>query len=215
MFKNTVAAYHIISKEIRIFSRIATILYSLFMVSYLLYSAVANDMTIKFVLAGIFGASLLVSLLPANKELKAAKSIFRHLSTFAKLVLNAVSLAAILYAVQTTPDTVDKMQTIILPLLILAWVLQLLLELCSLYIEKRGSLLVDGLAMDLEPLTKTTVAINHVFGGDAQGLQINEHNRSIIEAEKNKTANAKKQMKKAKKQAKSKRFFSKLSPEKH
>ena len=73
MFKNTFAACHIIAKEIRIFARVATSLYTIFMVTYLLYSAIVNDITIKYVLAAIIGISYLANLFLGSKKARKLK----------------------------------------------------------------------------------------------------------------------------------------------
>ena len=198
MFKNTVAACHIIAKEIRIFARVATSLYTIFMIAYLLYSAIVNDITIKYVLAAIIGMSYLANLFLGSKKSKEAQTVknnIRHLSAFAKLVLNAVSLATILYAIQTAPDTVGRLQAIVLPLLILVWILQLLLELCSLYIESRLTLLIDGLEMDFEPAIKAKIFVHNAFGGNDPKLHISDHNRKMIENQVIEDLNEKKEAK--------------------
>ena len=101
-------------------------------------------------------------------------------------MLNAISLAIIIYTICFDPLSVSSILMVVVPLLIILWIMQLVFEVLSLYVRSRVDLFVDGIQMDFEavirPINKVRNAVLGAIGEDEGSDElVSEHNRAILE----------------------------------
>jgi len=190
MFKHTMTSVNIIKSELSLLSYLANIISSVFMIGYLIFSA-ATGRGILWVnialciLSVVNFITYLVTRERCNRETKAVRKFVRRFYGISRVILNAIPLGSVLYLLAFTNEEIGRLELVFLPLIILVWLAQVVLEISSIYIESRITLFVDGLKMDIEPFMK----IKNAISGDStknSDLNISEGNRALLteEAEK-------------------------------
>ena len=123
-------------------SLVATVCTSLLMMIYLYWCLQQGNgvRAVNIVLLAVTAVNLISYLLMRgieSREIKRARRFIKHACKLIKLFMNAVSIAAIVYAIFMTPREVSIFRVILLPATTALWGLQLFLELLSISISGR------------------------------------------------------------------------------
>ena len=190
MFKHTMASVNIIKSELSLLSYIANIISAVFMMGYLIFASVwgRGFLAVNIILGVLTAANFLTYLITRNKcgkESKRVRKFVKHFYNISRIILNAIPLATILYILAFTAEEVSRIEMVLLPVLILIWLFQVVLEISSLYIQSRFTLFVDGIEMDIENAIKPILKLRNMINGtDAEarleGDKISEHNRTVL-----------------------------------
>lgn len=190
MFKYTVASVNKIIGELRSLAHVMSILTALFMTGYLTVACILDIgfLALNIVLLALTVANFVTYLAVhyrADKKSKKVGKRVNHACKISKFFLNLLSLAAVVYTVAVSPESVSTFRLVMLPLMIIIWVLQFVLEVISLYIESRLALFVDGIQMDLEGVVRPAIrvrnAVNTFIGEEEiEEDTVSEHNRKIL-----------------------------------
>lgn len=189
MIKNTIASVSIIKRELSFFSFLANLISSIIMIGYLIFSMIMGRgvMGVNISLVALTVFNLAVYLITNSQEDKSAKKLRRRVKHFyriSKIVLNAIPLATVLYILAFTGEEIPRLETVLLPLMIIMWLVQLSLEVATLYIRSRITLFTDAIRLDFEeavrPLTR---AKNAILGSDEEESEsegVSKRNRRIL-----------------------------------
>ena len=190
MLKYTVAAWNTIVNDMKLISKLATIIMQSFMIVYLTLGIIFTNgnVIVNSVLLGLTVVHFGLYLCTDGKKgetAKRVKGVSSKVYTYAKLMINAVSLASIIYSIYVSPDIVSSITLVTTPLMIVLWVLQLLFELVKIYVERRATLFIDGIKMDFEvvikPLTKARNLLHDFIGEEREAEDtVTESSRRIL-----------------------------------
>ncbi len=190
MFKHTMASVNIIKGELSLISYIVNIISSVFMLGYLIFATVMDRgiLAVNITLLTLTAVNFVTYLITRKRNGSSSKKIkkfVKHFYNVSRIILNAIPLGTVLYLLAFTEEEISRIETVLLPLLILVWLAQVVLEISSIYIESRITLFVDGLKMDIEPIIK----IKNAFSGESSrtvDLNVSDSNRAFLtdEAEK-------------------------------
>lgn len=190
MLKYTMASYRIIKQELSSISFLVTLVSSLMMLAYLIYSAIVGngERVINIVLCAITAINFFTYIFMRRAEkrsVKYARRWIKHTCKIAKLGINAVSLGIIIYAAAVTPEQLSTISLVLLPLMIIFWVLQAILEIVTLYVTGRMELFMNALQMDFEPImtpiAKVKGFVGTVIGEEAAEEDgISAHNMRLL-----------------------------------
>ena len=188
MIKNTKASVNIILSELSFFAFLANLISPLFTIGYLTFSLMAGRgiLAVNIALVSIAALNLAVFLITKNTENKSTKKMRRrvkHFCTLSKIVLNAIPLASVLYILAFTGEEISKIELALLPLMLLMWLVQLTLELVTLYVQNRLTLFTDAIKLDIEETVKPLTKVKNAFLGapekdDEEG--VSDHNRRVL-----------------------------------
>lgn len=191
MLKYTLASTNKIKDEIRLMVHIINIVTSAFMIVYL---ALISIFEIGYLIPNVILLALtlvdfltyLLTYRTTCKKKKSVKSVITHVYRISKILLNAISLAIIIYTICFDPLSVNSILLVVVPLMIILWIMQLVFEVLSLYVRSRVDLFVDGIQMDFEavirPINKVRNAVLGAIGEDEESDDpVSEHNRAILE----------------------------------
>ena len=184
MFKHTRAYLKLIQSELSLFSLIANLVSSFFMIGYMTYSLIADRgiMGVNIALLALAVVNLTIYL--TVKAVKSGKAdsfrrVEKHIYNISRIFINAVPLAAVIYSLAFAGEELSQIELVLLPLMILLWVFQTALELVTLYLERRLRLFADAIALDYEPIRKIVNSLK----GDSRAnetSQISEKNRVLL-----------------------------------
>jgi len=190
MLKHTMASLNIIKGELSLLSYIANIISAIFMIGYLILASVWGRglLAVNIALCVLTAANLLTYLITRNrcgKKSKRVRKFVKHFYNISRIILNAIPLATLLYILAFTTEEVSRIETVLLPVLIIIWLFQVVLEISSLYIQSRFTLFVDGIEMDIENLIKPLLKVrNMINGSDSEPRfdsdRVSEHNRTVL-----------------------------------
>lgn len=167
MFKYTRAAFSLIIKRLNLFSKI-------FKWSLIIFSFVYFIHAIIFEIGNvIINSSLLVMLVgytifeisTRKIENKEMKKTVKRIYSLIKILVRALSLGGTIYGVYTSSTSVSSLTSIVLPLMIILWILQVLIELVSWTIDKYMDCIIEGAKKDLIEMKKVTDIAGFVATG--------------------------------------------------
>ena len=190
MFKHTMASVNIIKGELSLLSYIANIISALFMMGYLIFASVGGRgfLAVNITLCVLTAVNFITYLITRNKcdkESKRVRKFVKHFYNISRIILNAIPLATILYILAFTTEEVSRIEMVILPVLILIWLAQVVLEISSLYIQSRFTLFVDGIEMDIENAIRPILKVRNMINGTEGNARfdsdrVSDHNRTIL-----------------------------------
>ena len=190
MLKYTIAAFTRIKRDLEILSKFAAILMQSFMTVYLTLAIIFDNGSriINSVLLGLTVVHFCLYLIFDGRKTKLAKKVKGYSSkiyTYSKLALNAISLASVIYSIYASPHVISSITMVTTPLMIVLWVLQVLFEIVKVYVSIRADLVIDGLAMDFEFVTKPFMKarnVLHDFIGEEREAEssVSSENRRIL-----------------------------------
>ena len=186
MFKHTMASVNIIKKELSVFSHLANIISSLFIMGYIIFSIVMERglLGVNIALLAVTFINLIVYVIVSLKqtgELKKIRKVEKHIYKLSKICLNAIPLGTVIYSLAVEAGELSQLELVFMPLIILLWVVQVALEITTLYVESRLSLFTDGIKLDLEPIFK----IKNAWMGESkkETPPVSEKHRSLLTEE--------------------------------
>ena len=190
MLNHTYASLDIVKKELSFFAFMANIISSVFMLGYLIFASIFGRgiLGINIALASLTTVNLIVYLAfrkRKDKESKAFRKFVYHFYKISKILLNSIPLASILYLLAFTGEEISRIEMVFLPLVILLWLAQVVLEISTLYFQSRLTLLVDGVKMDFEtvinPIVKAKNILKIARGEEVEEVElVSNRNRDII-----------------------------------
>ncbi len=202
MLKYTSAAIHKIINDLILLAHVSTIVMQVFMILYLTVAIIigSGSLPINLALVTVNAVGLTVYLITygkKDKKSKASKDITERVCTWAKIILNAISLASVIYTIYATSEEVTRLTLVLTPLMIIMWVLQVSIELVKQFVTRRARLFLDGIRMDFEfiakPIIHTKNFINDMMGEEKESTDIvSVENRRILteQAERDKKERA-------------------------
>ena len=184
MLNHTKAYLKLIQSELSLFSLIANLVSSLFMIGYMTYSLIAprGILWVNIVLLSLASVNLIIYVcakLIKSRGAEKVRKMERHIYNLSRIIINAVPLAAVIYSLAFTNADVSKIELVFLPLMILLWIFQASLELVTLYLEKRLKLFADAIMLDYEPIRKVVNSLK----GDSRANDVSavsEKNRALL-----------------------------------
>lgn len=150
-------------KKILFFS---TVVMQLFYIAYLVYATSAGrgffpiNVALLFLSVAYFGFFLYVS---QNQVKKGVKRFGQKAYAYTKLLVNLISLGVMVYGLITTagnPTAVSLLFTVFMGIL---WILQVFFQFLVYIVESRARLIIDGLKIDFENVTKPVTATTNFF----------------------------------------------------
>lgn len=192
MLKYTIASTKKIKEELSLLGFLLKITVSLVMLAYLTVATVLElgYLYVNIALTAITAIDLAVYMITRssyNKKVKKAGRAAGHVYTASKIVLNAITLASIIYTVCFDSEEVTKLVLVLTPVMIIFWILQFVCELITLYVESRMELFVTGIQMDIETVMRPYQKVKNIVLG-AMGEEpsepednVSSHNRRILE----------------------------------
>ena len=184
MFKHTKAYLKLIQEEFSLFSLIANLVSSLFMIGYMVYSLIVgrgmlavNVILLSFAVINL-GVYVTVKVMN-TKEANKFRKIEKHIYNISRIFINAVPLVAVIYSLAFTAEQFSRIELVLLPLMILLWIFQSSLELVTLYLESRLRLFADAIALDYEPIRKVVNSLR----GDSRANElssVSEKSRAFL-----------------------------------
>lgn len=190
MFKHTMASVNIIKSEVSLLSYIANIISAVFMIGYLVFASVGGRgfLAVNITLAVLTAANFIIYLITrksCDKEAKKIRNLSRHIYNISRIILNAIPLCTVLYVLAFTDEQISRIELVLLPLIILVWLAQVVLEIMSLYIRSRLTLFVDGIEMDIENVIRPLLKVKNLVSGNQgepkfDNERVSEHNRAVL-----------------------------------
>ena len=211
MLDHTRAALEKIKRDITVFSRIYTVvLQSVVLIyftaalllhkGYFAVNAVGLSVTLFYL---VF---YLVTIRSSGRVALGRRRRVKRIVKLIKLSLSAFTLAAILYSVFTASfaegEGVTPFTVVTLPILLIVWVLQLIIEVLKYYISAELDLFADGMKMDAEKVSAPINALKnrvHRFFDEktAPPAEIDEKNREMLTERVNEKRERRRQMRRA------------------
>ena len=219
MLDHTVAAMMRTARELRLFAHITRTAVPIVMIGYLVALCLLHVgyLWLNILIASLTLINLLTYLFTYRCTSRRAGNVrksVRHLSMGLKLFLNACSLMTIIYSLLVSPQHLHTVRLVFVPLTLLMWIGQVLVEIVTLYAESRIALFVSGLRMDAEPLTTflhtTKNFVHTVMDEDPEQIPlVSERHREILTAEAA-AHRARRALTKSEKQRRRRRFLVRL-----
>lgn len=207
MLKYTIAACSRIVKDLKILAHTVTIIMQSVMIVYLTFAAIVGNgsRAINITLASLTAANLVFYLITYGRNDKKSKKVRGAVSrvyVWAKLSLNAISLASVIYSIYASAAYETGLTVVVAPIMIVLWVAQVLFQIIKAYVENRAALFTDGLRMDFEfvmkPVNKAKNIIHDFFGEEREEHKsASEKNKRILTAEAEEGAAAKREKRSA------------------
>ena len=159
MLDYTVVAAKKTVDDIKRFAKIFAILTQALYIAYLVYALVigAGFLPLNIALLAISVAYFVFYLLASGhsgKKIKGAKRSVGHTYKFIKISAASFNLAVLLYSIWAFPEEVKPISIVFATLMTVVWVLQLAIEIVSIFAERRIALFIEALKADLEIVTK-------------------------------------------------------------
>ncbi len=152
MFNYTKAAFSLIIKELKLFSKIFKWSLIIFSTFYYIYAIIFNigNVLINASLLLLTASYTIFEICTKRIENKDLKKVSKKIYSFAKLFIRAVSLGGTIYGLYSSSITMSNITTILLPLMIILWILQVLLELVICVMEKYIEFIITGIREDIK-----------------------------------------------------------------
>ena len=140
------------------------------------------------IIAVVSVTNLIMYLAARRQSKKPSRGVrqIKHIRKVVKILLDAVSLSAIIYNVIVSPENVASITYITTPLLIIVWVISTVSELLSFYVESRKALIMDAFQMDVDsaprPVKAVTGLVSGIFGEESRATHdVDPRRRSLLE----------------------------------
>lgn len=191
LFQNTRTAISKTIDEIKLFILVFTLISEVAYVGYLIYAIIAGlgNLYVNITLIAI--TAFYTGLYVANhstkdKRLKRFEKNTKHVLNWTKILAKGFEVGVIVYTIVISGNSFTPLTAVFSVLTIIAWVVQLVLELIVMYVEARWELLYSSFMKDVEPVMhpvktakewvqtnvgdKVVGAVAAVGAGVAQGL---------------------------------------------
>ena len=193
MLDHTRAALEKIKRDITVFSRVYTVVLQTVV---LIYFTVALLLPKGYFAVNIVGVSVtlfylvfyLVTIRSGGRAAAGRRRRVKRIVKLIKLSLSAFTLATIAYSVfiaSSDGEGVTPFTVVTLPILLIVWVLQIIIEVLKYYISAKLDLFVDGIRLDVEsvsaPISEIKNRVHRFFDEKtAPPAQIDDKSRDIL-----------------------------------
>lgn len=150
-------------KKILFFS---TVVMQLFYIAYLVYATSTGrgffpiNVALLFLSVAYFGFFIYVS---QNEVKKGVKKFGKKAYAYTKLLVNLLSVGIMVYGLCTTAGNLTAVSLLFTLFMAILWVFQLLFQILVYIVESRARLIIDGLKIDWENVTKPVTATTNFF----------------------------------------------------
>jgi hypothetical protein len=174
MLDHSKAALALIQEDLKKWTKVFKIVFSIFSLLYLSYSFLVKNgnFYVNIILISLYSIYTFFELLTYKKDMKKVKKIIARSYKWSTLFLKAFTLGTLLYGIYVGTRNVDGISMILTTLMIILWTLQVLLEILVTIIEPRIKLFTAGIMADLKPVANV---INFVkkdtFNVDLEGYK--------------------------------------------
>ncbi len=150
-------------KKILFFS---TVVMQLFYIAYLVYATSTGrgffpiNVGLLFLSVAYFGFFLYVS---QNEAKKGVKKLGKKVYTYTKLFVNLLSLGIMIYGLFSTAGNLTAVSLLFTVFMGILWLFQVLFQFLVYIVESRAKLIIDGMKIDFENITKPVTATTNFF----------------------------------------------------
>lgn len=157
IFSNTTTAFTKILNEIKLFILVFTLVSEAAYVGYLIYAIVAGlgnlyVNIILLILVSFYVGIYVTNQSSKDKRLKRFEKNTKHVLNWTKILAKGFEVGVIVYTIVISSDSFTPITAVFSVLTIIAWVIQLILELIVMYVEARWRLICTAFSKDVEPL---------------------------------------------------------------
>jgi hypothetical protein len=164
MFGHTIAAIRSIIDGFKKMVFAIGILLQLSIIAYLGYALYASkgNLVANVILISLAVAYLIFELATKNirtRQMKDAKKIVRRAVKYAKILVRASTLAIVLYGVTVSIGDVTAIELILIAISLISWIMQVVIELVTLYVESQLTFLELALKTDFAPISRPVTVV--------------------------------------------------------
>ncbi len=157
-----------INKTINDFKKISyyfTISMQLLYIAYLIYAIFAPTgiTAINIILTAVSVAYLIFYLVTYDGENQKLKIFTKRAYKWFKLAVKAFTLGVMLYGIYATVNHVTPLSVILTALMVVAWTLQVILEIVLLFLENEKNFLLAAIEADIQQIMKPVHAVGSFF----------------------------------------------------
>ena len=174
----------------------------IFQIGYLLYALIigSGSLAVNIVLLVISIAYLvLIFYFYRNKIKNSTKQLLKNIYRWSKRVIKLFTLGVSIYGLYATASDVITLKSLIsimlLVFMLITWILDVLLSLVILVIERRKNMFFDAMKMDFEPVFKAKNFFDKVRGREVEEELVPTKMRTKLDLLKNEFREKKAQIK--------------------
>lgn len=174
----------------------------IFQIGYLLYALIigSGSLAVNIVLLVISVAYLvLIFYFYRNKIKNSTKQLLKNIYRWSKRVIKLFTLGVSIYGLYATASDVITLKSLIsimlLVFMLITWILDVLLSLVILVIERRKNMFFDAMKMDFEPVFKAKNFFDKVRGREVEEELVPTKMRTKLDLLKNEFREKKAQIK--------------------
>ena len=174
----------------------------IFQIGYLLYALIigSGNLAVNIVLLVISVAYLvLIFYFYRNKIKNSTKQLLKNIYRWSKRVIKLFTLGVSIYGLYATASDVITLKSLIsimlLVFMLITWILDVLLSLVILVIERRKNMFFDAMKMDFEPVFKAKNFFDKVRGREVEEELVPTKMRTKLDLLKNEFREKKAQIK--------------------
>lgn len=164
----------------------------IFQIGYLLYALIigSGSLAVNIVLLVISVAYLvLIFYFYRNKIKNSTKQLLKNIYRWSKRVIKLFTLGVSIYGLYATASDVITLKSLIsimlLVFMLITWILDVLLSLVILVIERRKNMFFDAMKMDFEPVFKAKNFFDKVRGREVEEELVPTKMRTKLDLLKN------------------------------
>ena len=174
----------------------------IFQIGYLLYALIIGSgvLAVNIVLLVIsIGYLVLIFYFYRNKIKNSTKQLLKNIYRWSKRVIKLFTLGVSIYGLYATASDVITLKSLIsimlLVFMLITWILDVLLSLVILVIERRKNMFFDAMKMDFEPVFKAKNFFDKVRGREVEEELVPTKMRTKLDLLKNEFREKKAQIK--------------------
>ena len=177
MFKYTKTAIDIVVDSIKRYCNIfkyGTMIFTFIYFGYSIYVKMGN-VFVNCILLGLFSIYMILDSVVYNKKFKTFYKMVRRSYKGLKFITKTFSLGVMIYSIYTAANNVSPISIILATLMIVAWVMQLLLEIAIEIFDDKRDLIIAGWNKDIEDFKKPVTTVSN-FIKKVKGEDVEENN---------------------------------------
>lgn len=168
MFDYTKAVFSKTLSDLKLFEKIWSISTLEVYIAYLIYAIasgtgilIAN--IVLLTLSSLYFVFYLVMTVKGSELLKSKRKLIKKTYKYSKYIINAATLATVLYAIARSPYNVHPFKLIVTFFMTMLLLIQFVLEISIAIIEKRFNMFLEAFRADVEFVTKPVNTVKNVF----------------------------------------------------
>lgn len=165
MLKYTKEAINVIKDNLKLYAKIVKYGSLAFSLAFYIYSLITNtgNYIVNIILISLIVAFLAFETITLNKNIKKVKNVVYKAYKWIKLIIKAFTLGSMIYSIYLTSKNVNAITIILVTLTIVAFMMQLILEVLILIIQHNADYFLDAIKQDFEDMKKPVTGIKNVF----------------------------------------------------